>query len=320
MPNKKLRVIIGFRRLSSFILGPRALRYSALTLIISTLLCAWVYMHLTPSGDGVKIGNDIPQDFGFLEGLYFSIVTTSSLGYGDIRPVGVSRILATVQVILGLSLIGIIIAVLTSRRISHRIGRLSASDIRKQLAELSGNFDNIEVNFSQILNDITQAYGIPGELPGNDPNSQEIPSNFQRQSTALSEVSETTYSYFQEESVGGNFIDLAPDVSLKKFLNSVYSTLNSLSRCLVQLPHRNENPVFIDILREEDQKNILDSINNIIKTCEIGVSYSSDRRIKKSFKHIDEICKNVSKYTLEVSKDDMPDQVIYVSSDLRSER
>lgn len=48
------------------------------------------------------------------DALYFSIVTEATLGYGDIRPVGFSRLLACTQVLLGLVLAGLIVAKITS--------------------------------------------------------------------------------------------------------------------------------------------------------------------------------------------------------------
>ena len=48
------------------------------------------------------------------DAVYFSIVTEATLGYGDIRPVGWSRVLACCQVVLGLALAGVVVAKITS--------------------------------------------------------------------------------------------------------------------------------------------------------------------------------------------------------------
>jgi len=57
-----------------------------------------------------------PKSVEFSDALYFSIVTEATLGYGDIRPVGVSRLLACLQVGLGLLLAGLFVAKITSGR------------------------------------------------------------------------------------------------------------------------------------------------------------------------------------------------------------
>ena len=57
---------------------------------------------------------DTKSEISFGDALYFSIVTEATLGYGDIRPIGVSRFFACLQVFLGLLLAGLIVAKITS--------------------------------------------------------------------------------------------------------------------------------------------------------------------------------------------------------------
>ena len=120
--------------------GSRALLYSAVFLLLVVMLFAGLYTWLTPLDNGVKAGAGIPTDFNFFNAVYFSIVTISSLGYGDLRPVGISRILVSVEVILGLSSIGVMIAALTSRQLSHLVSRLFVSDARTRLEEFARSF------------------------------------------------------------------------------------------------------------------------------------------------------------------------------------
>ncbi len=54
---------------------------------------------------GIRSSNGSVNDFGSC--LYFSVVTFTSLGYGDIFPVGWGRALACTEVVLGLSLFGV---------------------------------------------------------------------------------------------------------------------------------------------------------------------------------------------------------------------
>ncbi len=58
------------------------------------------------------------------DSLYFSLVTFTSLGYGDIAPVGASRWVACVEVILGLSLFGLAVSKASAARQSYYLGRL----------------------------------------------------------------------------------------------------------------------------------------------------------------------------------------------------
>ena len=51
----------------------------------------------------------------FLESLYFSLVTFTTVGYGDIIPVGTSIILSSIEMILGVTLVGIWTATLARK-------------------------------------------------------------------------------------------------------------------------------------------------------------------------------------------------------------
>lgn len=66
-----------------------------------------------PTAVSYEAGKDKP-DFG--DALYFSVVTEATLGYGDVRPIGYSRLVACFQVGLGLLLAGIVVAKITSAR------------------------------------------------------------------------------------------------------------------------------------------------------------------------------------------------------------
>ena len=55
----------------------------------------------------------VPKELTFSEGVYFSIVTLSTLGYGDIVPRGVFRVFAATEALLGFLYLGIFVSGLT---------------------------------------------------------------------------------------------------------------------------------------------------------------------------------------------------------------
>jgi len=61
--------------------------------------------------DNLKISSDAR---GFFDALYFSFVTSTSLGYGDIKPLGLSRIFSIVEVIISLMIFGVLLSKLLS--------------------------------------------------------------------------------------------------------------------------------------------------------------------------------------------------------------
>jgi len=77
--------------------------------------------------------------------LYFSVVTFSSLGYGDLRPVGISRLLSSSEVMIGLAFLGIAIAKLSSARQSYYTARLFSSDAQERLDKFSIGFNDLAI-------------------------------------------------------------------------------------------------------------------------------------------------------------------------------
>jgi len=73
------------------------------------------------------------QELTFLDCLYFSVVTFTSLGYGDISPRSYGRLFASLEVIAGLSFLGLAVAKLSSMKQSYLIAQLYARDAQERL-------------------------------------------------------------------------------------------------------------------------------------------------------------------------------------------
>ncbi|MDQ3820530.1 MAG: potassium channel family protein [Acidobacteriota bacterium] len=107
-------------------------RHLALAAIAVTVMFAFGYWQLSKHfpNHGL-IEPETPQSISLSDAFYFSITTETTLGYGDIRPVGLSRLLACSQVFLGLLLAGIAVAKITS---------LSGRELRLASQNASGNW------------------------------------------------------------------------------------------------------------------------------------------------------------------------------------
>lgn len=76
--------------------------------------------------------------------LYFSVVTFTTLGYGDILPVGIGRMLAGATAMSGLLLATLFIGKLSSERQSTLLMLLYTSDVEKRLSKFSEDLANSE--------------------------------------------------------------------------------------------------------------------------------------------------------------------------------
>ncbi len=80
------------------------------TVILTVLLFAGAYT----SGTGHFLESGVQKELKFREALYFSAVTFTTVGYGDISPLGVNRAFAAIEALLGITintaLIGYVLA------------------------------------------------------------------------------------------------------------------------------------------------------------------------------------------------------------------
>jgi hypothetical protein len=115
---------------------------------------------------------------GFISSLYFSVITITTLGYGDITPIGsVSQILTASESILGITLIGLFL-----NSLSHQHGlEVQEFEKRKQLEIENKHAIDRFTAFNQIVNakiDRYFTYIIPVTTPIDNRNNSTINENF----------------------------------------------------------------------------------------------------------------------------------------------
>lgn len=98
--------------------------YALITSLEIVLIFAIIYMFTGISIGGRSINYNLSLFsilenkiivVDFLESLYFSLVTFTTVGYGDIIPVGISIILSSIEMILGVTMVGIWTATLARK-------------------------------------------------------------------------------------------------------------------------------------------------------------------------------------------------------------
>jgi hypothetical protein len=84
---------------------------------------------------------------GLLSALYFSFVTTTSVGYGDVLPLGPVRILSIVEAVSGLLIFGALIAKFVSRRQDELV-----RDI--YMVTFESRLDRVQTNLHLVLSEL----------------------------------------------------------------------------------------------------------------------------------------------------------------------
>lgn len=127
----------------------------AVATILMFAFCYWRWGGLRPSG---------PNGVGFPDSLYFSVVTFSSLGYGDFVPVGFAKPLACCEVMLGLAFVGIGIAKLSSASQSYLLGQLYAREAQDRYARYLLELREVREEYSAVQRMLRQGTALPFAL------------------------------------------------------------------------------------------------------------------------------------------------------------
>jgi hypothetical protein len=107
---------------------------------------------LAPEGDGL-VSADGKLIASAADALYFSVVTFTSLGYGDIAPHGSARIVASFVVLSGLFLVAVFVGKVASERQYSMLLLLHTSDCQRRL---NGFASDLEILRAQMQNACNQ--------------------------------------------------------------------------------------------------------------------------------------------------------------------
>src|SRR5581483_7958730 len=100
----------------------------------------WLLQMFVPGGvleaNGAPLGHD---GRALLTAVYFSAVTATSVGYGDIIPIGIARLVAIGESMAGLVIFGMLISKFVSRRQEELIGKIHRIAFEDRLDRLRTN-------------------------------------------------------------------------------------------------------------------------------------------------------------------------------------
>jgi len=94
--------------------------------------------------EGRPVGADLS---GFASALYFSFVTATSIGYGDIVPVGGARVIAVAEAIAALLVFGAVVAKFVSHRQEELVSEIHRVTFEERL-------DRVETNLHMVISEM----------------------------------------------------------------------------------------------------------------------------------------------------------------------
>lgn len=162
---------------------------------------------------------------GFLNSLYFSFITTTSLGYGDIAPLGFAKFLAIIEVIMGLLMNGAIIAKLVSVKEEIILEDVYEIQFQQKIDKLRENLYHDRKHISKITENIKSE---------KDFSEEDMHLMFLNLETHIIDIRDF---FMMREGAGNEFIKKLDDYRLGLLLTSIEVCLEyyaQLKQCLFE--------------------------------------------------------------------------------------
>ena len=122
--------------------------------LLTILFSAVVYWATSNYMDGhglmCTMHREMETPGSFPTALYFSCVTTTTLGYGDFAPEGISRVFAIFQAFIGMAVVGAVISKILTRHQGHTIAETNLIAVAERSARVLTALNEQLVEFQEI--------------------------------------------------------------------------------------------------------------------------------------------------------------------------
>ena len=298
----------------TYLIEEVSLRAYLLVFAVVVLGCGWLYSFLTAHGHGVNT-----SPLGFLDGVFFSIVTVTSLGYGDLYPVGFSRVIAGAEVLFGLAFMGIMIAKVTSRRLSYHVQRLFVSDAQQRLDVFVERLATIRMPLIEVTKELGHIYQRTPEPRPPGVEKTEVLAHFRTSIEQLHIWSLALRKYFSFEVEQDAYFKIVPEDSVRRVGETLDEVLYQLGQLIISLPAE-AKPEVIDM---GSRRRVWEVLMALEKTAEIVQGQCPDHETVECFRRVQETCETVRSSHFTTPPDVVPgppDQKVPEESDAPQER
>lgn len=277
-------------------------------LVVMVVIFALLYSYLTPLGHGIG-RNLIPlSEATFLNGIYLSLVTISSLGYSDVHPMGASKAIACIEVFLGVALIGILIAKLASRRLSYHVSRLYSDHVQNRLGELATRFNQMTDEMKRISRVHSEVFQ---ETPtaSNHRNKKILISEFRRFSKDLTALCLSFHEHFLGESDHIDYFRSVQSGAVIRAGKSVDGVFYAVNQFIISLSPLAKP----EVLSTNERREILTSVTLQREINEFVEQNATDFETKQTFEIVEQSCDNLLNSFAGVPSESLPDQVSWIT-------
>lgn len=273
---------------------------------------AVLYTVLTPFGHGIGTDHAPLPDASFLTGLYFSIVTISSLGYSYMHPMGASKALASFEVLLGLATVGIMIAKVTSRRLSYHVSRLFSSDAQAKLENTRHQFASVHSGLSAAMTALAEAYpSVPRAPAAADSDRDAATGQFRRHIADLRTHCSALRDYLSAEIEQGHYFEIVPRAAVLGVGNSLDRAFWVLGQLITSLSAQART----EILDTENRQRISEALELQERVCILVAGAATNAEIVQLFERIRKTCKQVPSSYFAIPEERQPDQTVQVGNE-----
>ena len=272
------------QRALTYLIEEVSLRTYLLVFAGVVLGCGWLYSFLTALGNGVNA-----SALGFLDGVFFSIVTVTSLGYGDMYPVGISRAIAGAEVLFGLAFMGIMIAKVTSRRLSYHVRRLFVSDAQQRLDDFADKFATMRVPLIDVTKELADIYQRTPESRPPGAEKTDVLRRFRMSIEQLHVWSGALRKYFSFEVQQDAYFRIVPEDSVRQVGEAADEVLYQLGQLIISLPAE-AKPEVID---GASRRRVWETLMALEHAAEIVRGQCPDQQTVECFRRIEETCASV---------------------------
>ena len=308
------------RTVYRILIDERTFVHYLLSFVAIVVVFGVIYAFL-PSSHGLEPREPSSLPSEILRGLYFSIVTISSLGYGDLQPVGLSRAFAGLEVVMGLALIGIMIAKLTSERVSHLVSSIYVSDAQRKLNQTASLFNvagydiqhtsqALSIHYQQVPQaPQDEAAGAALTQEYSDSDLKDVKVQFNSAVSDFRKCTREFRDYLFQATDRGRYLQLIPDFTLENLAKAMESALSALNRSIITLYSSSDSDTMDPTLLGVPRAYLSEIVEIHKRASNLIASESKNGTISSAYQELSELCDNISVALGQVPEEEAPDQL-----------